>query len=236
MPRSPQGHPVIIQAGASSRGRRFAGRWGEIIFVTGTNVGSTKADYATLKDEAAAQVREPDKMLICTSIVTVAAATKAEAEDKMAAVRTLPKQIDQLSLLSEALNFDFSTKGLDEPLTSAEIASFSGLLAIRDGVLRASGKTNPTPRDFITHNTRGSAEGAIVGGPKEIADRLEELFVERACDGFVVGATHVPGGYADFVRFVIPELQQRRLFHEDYSGVTLRENLGLTRPVVGAWK
>jgi hypothetical protein len=69
-----------------------------------------------------------------------------------------------------------------------------------------------------------------------VADALEEQFVERVCDGFVVGATHVPGAYADFVRYVVPELQRRGLFHTDYAGTTLRENLGLPRPAVGAWK
>jgi len=75
-----------------------------------------------------------------------------------------------------------------------------------------------------------------VGGPKEIADKLEEMFVGRGCDGFVIAATYVPGSYADFVRHVVPELQRRGLFHQDYAGKTLRENLGLERPMPGAWK
>jgi hypothetical protein len=75
-----------------------------------------------------------------------------------------------------------------------------------------------------------------VGGPKEVADQLEETFVANACDGFVIATTHVPGGYADFVKYVVPELQRRGLFQQDYAGKTLRENLGLTRPAAGAWK
>ena len=77
---------------------------------------------------------------------------------------------------------------------------------------------------------------AVVGGPKELADYMEEMFVNHGCDGFVVAATHVPGAYADFVRHVIPEVQRRGLYHTDYTGNTLRENLGLPRPPVGAWK
>ena len=76
----------------------------------------------------------------------------------------------------------------------------------------------------------------IVGGPKEVADRLEQWFSEPACDGFVVSATHVPGAYEDFVRFVVPELPRRGLFRQDYTGTTLRENLGLPIPQVGAWR
>ena len=110
-----------------------------------------------------------------------------------------------------------------------------GILGIRDGVLK-SGKNNPSARDFITFSGRGQVDDAIVGGPKEIADNMEEMFVERGCDGFVVAATYVPGAYADFVNHVVPEVQRRGLYHKDYAGKTLRENLGLPRPAAGAWK
>ena len=110
------------------------------------------------------------------------------------------------------------------------------MIGIRDGVLRTSGKPNPSTRDFITFSGRGQLQDAMVGGPKEIADQLEQMFVERGCDGFVVAATYVPGSYADFVNHIVPELQRRGLFHKDYAGKTLRENLGLTRPVAGDGK
>jgi hypothetical protein len=84
---------------------------------------------------------------------------------------------------------------------------------------------------YLSH--RGRPDDAIVGGPREVADRLEEMFEERVCDGFVVATTYVPGGYADFVEYVVPELQRRGLYHSEYQGVTLRENLGLPRPAVG---
>ena len=236
VPRSPQGHPVVIQAGASGRGKRFAGRWGEIIFASASTVSLGKQSYASFKAEAARAGRDPDEMKVCNLVLPVCGETRAAAEDKMALVQQLPLQIDQLSLLSEALNFDFATKDLDEPLTSEEIRGFSGLQSIRDRVLTLSGKTNPTTRDFIEYSHRGRADDAIVGGPKEVADVLEEQFVEGACDGFVVAATHVPGAYADFVAHVVPELQRRGLFHTEYEGSTLRENLGLPRPAPGAWK
>jgi alkanesulfonate monooxygenase SsuD/methylene tetrahydromethanopterin reductase-like flavin-dependent oxidoreductase (luciferase family) len=175
-------------------------------------------------------------MLICNLVTPVCAETKAAAEDKMALIQQLPLEIDQLSLLAEALNFDFAAKDLDEPLTTEELASFSGLHTIRDRVVAVSGKANPTVREFMQISHRGRADDAIVGGPREVADTLEEMFVERACDGFVVAATHVPGGYADFVRHVVPELQRRGVYHADYAGATLRENLGLPRPAIGAWR
>jgi hypothetical protein len=154
----------------------------------------------------------------------------------MAVIRELPEEIDQLSLLAEALNFDFARKGLDEELTDAELASFSGIQTIRDRVLASSGKRNPTVREFMQISHRGRPDDAIVGGPVEVADRLEEMFSARVCDGFVVAATHVPGGYADFVEHVVPELQRRGLYHREYEGETLRENLGLPRPAIGAWR
>jgi FMN-dependent oxidoreductase (nitrilotriacetate monooxygenase family) len=236
VPRSPQGHPVVIQAGASGRGQRFAGRWGEVIFAAARNTELGKEGYQAVKGEAARLGRDPDHMSICNILMPVAGATKAEAEDKMALISKLPLEIDALSLLAEALNFDFASKGIDEPFTTEELKGMTGMLGIRDGVLRKSGKTNPSARDFINFSGRGQTESAVVGGPKEIADVMEEMFVAGACDGFVVAATHVPGAYADFVRHVIPEVQRRGLFHKDYTGKTLRENLGLPRPPVGAWK
>jgi alkanesulfonate monooxygenase SsuD/methylene tetrahydromethanopterin reductase-like flavin-dependent oxidoreductase (luciferase family) len=136
------------------------------------------------------------------------------------------------------LNFDFKTRGMDEPFSDADLASISGLQAIRDRVVRASGKANPTVRDFIEHSGRGTLRELplFVGSASDVADGLEEWFTSRACDGFVLAATHMPGAYEDFVRLVVPELQRRGLFHTDYAGNTLRENLGLPRPGRGAWR
>jgi FMN-dependent oxidoreductase (nitrilotriacetate monooxygenase family) len=236
VPRSDQGHPVIIQAGASGRGQRFAGRWGEVIFTAARNLAGAKEGYAAVRNEAAKAGRDPDQMFLCNLTTPVCAATKTEAEDKMALINKLPLEIDALSLLAEALNYDFASKDLDEPLTTEELKSMQGILGIRDGVLKNSGKSNPSARDFVTFSGRGQVQDAIVGGPREIADRLEEMFVERGCDGFVIAATYVPGSYADFVRHIVPELQRRGLFQKDYRGKTLRENLGLRRPAAGDWK
>jgi FMN-dependent oxidoreductase (nitrilotriacetate monooxygenase family) len=236
VPRSPQGHPVIVQAGASGRGHRFAGRWGEVIFAAGRDTQMAKEGYQAVKSEAARLGRNAEHMSICNILMPVCGATKAEAEDKMAVISKLPMEIDALALLAEALNFDFASKGVDEPFTTEELNGMQGMLGIRDSVLKRTGKKNPSPRDFINVSGRGLVKDAIVGGPEEIADRMEDMFVNGGCDGFVVAATHVPGAYADFVTHVIPELQRRGLYHTDYTGVTLRENLGLPRPPVGAWK
>jgi alkanesulfonate monooxygenase SsuD/methylene tetrahydromethanopterin reductase-like flavin-dependent oxidoreductase (luciferase family) len=159
------------------------------------------------------------------------------AQDKAAYIEQLAQPLDTLVLLSEGLNFDFSTHALDEPLSDAELASVSGLQALRDRVVQATGKRNPTTRDFIEQTSRGTLREfpRFIGTPQDVADGLEEWFSGAACDGFVVAATHVPGAYEDFVRLVVPELQRRGLFHREYAGPTLRENLGLPRPQRGDW-
>lgn len=236
VPRSPQGHPVVIQAGASGRGHKFAGRWGEVIFAAGRNTEMAKPNYDAVKNEAIKLGRNPDHIFICNMLMPVTGATQMEAEDRMAVIGKLPLEIDALSLLSEGLNFDFASRGMDEPLTDDDLRSMQGIIGIRDNVVRKSGKKNPTPREFVVHSGRGQTESAVVGDPKTIADYMEEMFESRACDGFVVAATYVPGAYADFVKHVVPELQRRGLYHKDYKGKTLRENLGLPVPKIGDWK
>ncbi len=236
VPRSAQGHPVLIQAGQSGRGKRFAAEWGELIFVYNVGVDAGKKAYADLKASCAATGRDPDGMKIGALVYPVVAETRAEAEDKRALLETLPKEIDSLLLLTEAMNFDFGSKGLDEQFTDEELKSFSGLHTIRDRVMSMTGGRNPTVREFIQISGRGKLQNPWVGTPKEVADLFEEHFTAPACDGFVIGATSVPGTYEDFVRLVVPELQRRGLFHKDYRGTTLRENLGMPRPDVGRWR
>jgi FMN-dependent oxidoreductase (nitrilotriacetate monooxygenase family) len=232
VPRSPQGHPVIIQAGQSGRGRRFAARWAELVFVAYHGIENGKRDYKIMKDEVAAAGRNPEDLKITAAVYPVVAETRAEAEGRVALIDKLPKDIDKLSLLSEVLNFDFSTKGIDDPFSDEELASISGVQTMRDRVLAVSGKANPTTRDFIDISGRGTFHDhtRMIGSVKDVADGLEQWFSERACDGFVVAASHVPGAYEDFVKLVVPELQRRGLYHKDYAGVTLRENLGLAKP------
>ncbi len=135
-------------------------------------------------------------------------------------------------LLAEALNFDFACKAMDEPLTDAELAGMSGLQAIRDRVVAASGKRNPTAGDFVQFSGRGTLREMPVfaGTPRDVADEMEAWFTGGGCDGFVIAATHMPGAYEQFVRLVVPELQRRGLFHAEYASSTLRGNLGLPRP------
>ncbi|PZP90607.1 MAG: LLM class flavin-dependent oxidoreductase [Variovorax paradoxus] len=232
VPPTPQDRPILIQAGQSGRGQRFAARWGDLIFVLYPNLEFGQRSYAEFKKVLAESGRNPDEVCVSSCMYAVAGETRAEAEDKAALIDSLATPFDSLSLLSEVLNYDFGQRDLDTPFTDADLASISGLQAIRDRVIKLSGKPNPSTRDFVQHSGRGTIREMplFVGTGKEIADRMEEWFVGRACDGFVLAATHMPGSYDDFVRLVVPELQRRGLFRTEYEGATLRENLGISLP------
>lgn len=233
VPPTPQGRPVLIQAGQSGRGQQFAARWGDLIFVLYPNVDFGKRSYAEFKGALAARGRDPSEVCVASCMYAVVGESRAAAEDQAALIEQLATPFDSLALLSEALNFDFGGRDLDAPFTDAELASIGGLQAIRDRVVKLSGKRNPSARDFVRYSGRGTIREMplFVGTAQDVADRMEEWFVGGACDGFVLAGTHVPGSYEEFVRLVVPELQRRGLFRTEYEGATLRQNLGLPLPV-----
>lgn len=238
VPRTPQGRPVIIQAGQSGRGIDFAARWGELVFASYRSLDNAKASYRVLKDAIASHGRDPDSVVVAPACYAIVGETRTIAEEKYALAESLAQPIDTLALLSEAINFDFGSKPMDEPFTDAELAKLSGMHGMRDRVVQSSGKRNPTVRDFVEHSGRGRLreQPLFKGNPKDVADQMELWFTERGCDGFVLAATHMPGAYEDFVRLVVPELQRRGLYRNDYRGTTLRENLGLEKATRGDWR
>ena len=236
VPRTPQGHPVVIQAGQSGRGIEFAARWGELLFMANPDIGRAKENYVKVKEVIGAAGRDPEQVKIANLTFPVVGRTMAEAEDRRAAYDELPNLIDDLSLLSEGLNFDFSDKALDEPLSAEDVKAMTGIQGIRNQVIEVTGKQTPTLRDFVEVSGRGRLAHPVVGGPVELADYFEEWFTTPACDGFVIAGTHMPGAFEDFVDLVVPELQRRGLFRTEYSGDTLRDHLGLSQPQLGSWK
>ena len=233
VPRSAQGHPVLLQAGSSGRGQRFAGRWAELVFAGYGNLEGGKKQYASLRSAAEASGRDPDSVKIAPAVGVVVAETAAQAAEKLAYVDSLAKPIDGLTLLCEVLNVDFATREYDAPFTDEELAGVSWQ-SLRDRVIAKSGKKNPSVRDFVEASGRGRIREApvFVGTPAQVADEMEAWF-ESACDGFVLAAASTPGSYEDFVRLVVPELQRRGLHRKEYPGNTLRETLGLKRPLAG---
>ena len=233
VPRSAQGHPVLLQAGSSGRGQRFAGRWAELVFAGYGNLEGGKKQYASLRSAAETAGRDPDSVKIAPAIGVCVAETASQAQEKLAYLDSLAKPIDGLTLLCEVLNVDFAVREYEAPFSDEELAGVSWQ-SLRDRVIAKSGKKNPSVRDFVEASGRGRIREAPVfaGTPSQVADELEAWFAD-ACDGFVIAAASTPGSYEDFVRLVVPELQRRGLHRKEYAGNTLRETLGLRRPVAG---
>lgn len=236
VPRSPQGHPVLIQAGQSGRGQAFAARWAELVFVIHHNLEAGKQHYKKFKELVAANGRDPDSVQVAPACYVIVADSEDAAQAQKAVVEASARPVDALVLISEVLNYDFGSKGYDEPFSDEELAGFSWH-GFRERVVQHSGKKNPTVRDFVEVSGRGTIKEHKVfcGTAKSVADQMEDWFRAPACDGFVLAATHMPGSYEDIVRLLVPELQRRGLAPKEYRGATLRENLGLPIPRAADW-
>jgi FMN-dependent oxidoreductase (nitrilotriacetate monooxygenase family) len=233
VPRSPQGRPVLLQAGSSGRGREFAARWAELIFTGDPDIDIARAHYKDQKERVAATGRDPASVKMLPMVYTVVGETHAHAEEReQVFLHDLVDPMASLTLLSELMNHDFSDMSLDDPVTDELVESVSGIRGLVQN-LRAHIGGRVTLGDLAGHRATLLQGPRFVGTGAEVADQMEEWLAAEACDGFVVAATHSPGAYEDVVRMVVPELQRRGSFRDHYTGATLRENLGLERPAVG---
>jgi FMN-dependent oxidoreductase (nitrilotriacetate monooxygenase family) len=234
VPRSPQGRPVLLQAGSSGRGRDFAARWAELIFTGDPGLAVATAHYADQKERIGAAGRDPDAVKMLPMAYTVVGESRAHAEEREHLfLHDLVDPQASLTLLSELMNFDFSGFALDAPITDELIESASGIRGLVQN-LRSHIGGDITLADLAGHRATLLQGPRFVGTGPEVADQMQEWVEAGACDGFVVAATHSPGAYEDVVRLVVPELQRRGAFRERYTGSTLREHLGLPRPEVGS--
>ncbi|MGH9090084.1 MAG: LLM class flavin-dependent oxidoreductase [Acidimicrobiales bacterium] len=233
VPRSPQGRPVLLQAGSSGRGREFAARWAELIFTGDPDVDIARAHYEDQKAQVAAAGRDPASVKMLPMAYTVVGESHAHAEEReQVFLHDLVDPMASLALLSELMNHDFSAMALDDPVTDELVASVSGIRGLVQN-LRAHIGGTVTLGDLAGHRATLLQGPRFVGTGAEVADQMEAWLAAGACDGFVVAATHSPGAYEDVVRMVVPELQRRGVFRDRYTGGTLRETLGLERPAVG---
>jgi FMN-dependent oxidoreductase (nitrilotriacetate monooxygenase family) len=221
IPRSPQGRPVIIQAGSSARGQDFAARWAEIVFSIQPDLARMRRFYADLKARAVRQGRDPSDVKVLTAVMPFVAASRAEAEAARDEHNALIHPEVGLSTLSSHMNFDFSKLPLDAPVAELEVEGMQGLFA----VVRQLSAEGLTLAEVGRRYGESVMVPQLVGTPAEIADQLQALFTAEACDGFVVTPAHLPHGFDAFVDLVVPELQARGLFRERYRGTTLREQL-----------
>ena len=236
VPRSRQGHPVLLQAGGSGRGLKFASRWADLVFALYSNLEAGRKQYKAFKQGIADAGRDPASVKIAPALRVIVAQSESQAKEEYEFIDSLAKPIDTLTLLCELLNVDFAKFPYDTPLTDEQMSRLS-MQTVRDQVVQKSGKRNPTPRDFVELSGRGTLrEGpTFVGTPIQVADEMEAWFKE-ACDGFVLYGTHLPGGFEEIVRLLVPELQRRGLFRREYPGTTLRDTLGLARPAAREWR
>lgn len=231
VPRTPQGRPVILQAGSSGRGREFASRWADLIFTGDPGIDVARSHYSDQKARIADSGRDPASVRICPMAYAVVGETESHAKEREDMfLNDLVDPMASLTLLSELMNYDFAQHDLDDPVTDELIASVSGIRGLVQNLRAHIGGDRVTVRDLTGHRATLLQGPRFVGTGKQVADQMEEWFTSGACDGFVMAATHSPGSYEDFVRMVVPELQHRGLFRTEYTGSTLRDHLGLARP------
>jgi FMN-dependent oxidoreductase (nitrilotriacetate monooxygenase family) len=220
IPRSAQGRPVIMQAGASDRGREFAARWAEVVFTIQRGQDEMRAFYQDLKGRMAAVGRQPNECAVLPAVSVVLGETESIARERA----------DYLNgLIDPELSVAASSSGLGADLTRlkgetklAELQGNQGMKGTEQVLQQAMQADGLTLAQAAVKRNKGRE---LVGTPAQIADRLQEMFEAGVCDGFVLAPTMFPGMFEQFCRGVVPELQRRGLFRTEYAGRTLRENL-----------
>ncbi|MEU8592026.1 LLM class flavin-dependent oxidoreductase [Streptomyces sp. NPDC048664] len=231
VPRSPQGHPLLVQAGSSEDGKEFAAQYAEAVFTAQQTLADGQSFYKDLKSRLARYGRTEDQLLILPGIAPVLGSTEAEARALEAELTGLQIPEYGLAQLSGMLGVDLTGLPLDGPLPELpeerDINGNRSRFALVADLARRDGLTL---RELIARLGAGRGHRVLAGTPEQVADQLEEWFTRGAADGFNIMPPHLPGGLEDFVDHVVPILQRRGLFRTEYSGRTLREHYGLARP------
>jgi alkanesulfonate monooxygenase len=226
--RSPQGHPVVVQAGQSEDGRDLAAETAEVVFTVQQDLNQAKAFYADIRKRAAAYGRSPDSVKILPGLMVVVGKTRAEAEAKYERLQSLIHPEFGVKQLSTYFGFDLSKFPLDGPVPEPDFANAErGRLEVMYDLAK---RENLSIRQLYQRVIGQRAHRTVCGTAGEIADHMQHWFGEKACDGFNILPVTFPGALNDFVDHVVPELQRRGLFRKEYEGTTLRENLGLPIP------
>jgi FMN-dependent oxidoreductase (nitrilotriacetate monooxygenase family) len=230
--RSPQGHPLLVQAGSSEDGRGFAARHAEAVFTAQQTLDEGQAFYADLKRRAALAGRDPDRVKILPGLVPVIGSTEAEALQ-------LDAQLDRLILAAQArdrlarrFGLEPSQLPLDQPLpddlpTEDEI---EGAKSRHTLIVELARREKLTVRQLIGRLGGGRGHRTFAGTPEQIADTIEHWGSRGAADGFNIMPAALPSGFELFAEHVVPILRQRGLIRREYEGTTLREHYGLPRP------
>ena len=227
--RSPQGRPVVVQAGASPAGRDLAARTAEVIFVAHQTFDEAQAFYRDIKGRAVEYGRDPDDIKIMPGIFPVICRTQAVAEEKFARLQDLIHPVVGVQLLSNMIGgFDLSGYPVDGPLP--DIPETNGGKSRQQLLIDLARRDNLTIRQLYLRIAGARGHQQVVGTPQSVADQLQQWFEEDGADGFNIMSPWLPGGLDDFIELALPELRRRGLFRSEYEGATLRQHLGLARP------
>lgn len=227
--RSPQGHPVIVQAGQSEDGRELAARTAEVIFGVQQQIDPARAFRADIHARAAKYGREPGAIKIMPGVMPFVGASADEAREKFEEMQNLIHPELGIRTLSELIGVDLHGYNLDGPMPDVPLSNAQG--GRQQVVLEMAKRENMSIRQVYQRVAGARAHRIVHGTTKMIADDLEEWFATGAADGFNIMPPMFPKGLREFNATVIPELQRRGLFRTAYEGKTLRENLGLAFPV-----
>ncbi len=228
VPRSPQGRPVLFQAGSSGYGRDLAARRAEGIYAVAYDEESSKAYASDIRMRARAAGRDGDAIVIMPGLVTYVGSTDEEARRKKAELDTLLPVEQSLAQLSMFVEQDCSDWDLDAPVPALPpLAEFTGPHGRYETILRIIEKDSPTVGELLGTLAAGGGHCTMIGTPESIADEIEHWHRAGAADGFNLMPPMYPHGLEDFVDQVVPVLQQRGLFRRSYDGAgSLRELLG----------
>jgi alkanesulfonate monooxygenase SsuD/methylene tetrahydromethanopterin reductase-like flavin-dependent oxidoreductase (luciferase family) len=220
----------VVQAGSSDVGQELAARTAEVVFTAQRTLAEAQKFYADLKGRLGRYRRAPDDLKIMPGVFPVVGRSEAEAKEKFEQLQDLIHPEIGLALLSNYIGkFDLSAYPLDGPLPDLPVTNASQ--SRQQLLVDLARHENLTIRQLYLRVAGARGHWQLIGTPAQIADELEERFLNFGADGFNIMPPTVPGGLDDFIELVIPELRRRSLFRSEYEGGTLRENLGLKLPL-----
>ncbi|WP_431957962.1 LLM class flavin-dependent oxidoreductase [Nocardia lijiangensis] len=232
--RTPQGYPVLVQAGASNEGRSFAGRYAEAIFTAHQRLTDAQAFYADIKAKAQEFGRDPEQVKILPGISPFIGDTEAQAQRLEREFNELTVPEYGLAQLESIVGKSLRHLPLDERVPVEEFDGAGDVtdngrsrLQVVAGIVQRDG---PTLRGLLHRLAGARGHRVFAGTPEQVADTIEEWFRNGAADGFNVMPPYYPGGLEVFTSTVVPILQERGLFRTEYTGTTLRDHFGLARP------
>jgi FMN-dependent oxidoreductase (nitrilotriacetate monooxygenase family) len=234
MPRCPQGRPVLVQAGSSDTGRRFAARHADAVFTAHMAKSTAQEFYADLKRLAPAEGRNPDHILILPGLSPMIAGTEAEAQRLAREVNELSDpEVGRKRLSGRFGGHDFSRLPLDRPLAPGDFPAPETVEAARsrtEVILNLVKRDKPTLRQLLGYLAGARGHYVTAGTPEQIADLIEDWFADGAADGFNIMPPLLPVQFDVFAAEVVPLLRRRGLFRTEYTGTMLRDHYGLPWP------